>query len=192
MTSNRINTLVTVLPLVLGFALSACTPKPETVKPDATTTATTVTAQTVAPAPVATMPAPALAASVAQPLVVDPLIALQDPNSPISNRVVYFEFDRSEIQQSFLTQLDAHARFLVLNPQLKVRLEGHCDERGTREYNIGLGDRRSQSVRRLLMFQGVTAAQIVTVSYGEERPAADGHDEDGWSKNRRVELVYQR
>ena len=178
MTSNRSNTLVTVLPLVLGFALTACTPKPETVKPDATTTATTVTAQTVAPAPVATMPAPALAASVAQPLVVDPLIALQDPNSPISNRVVYFEFDRSEIRQSFLTQLEAHARFLVLNPQLKVRLEGHCDERGTREYNIGLGDRRSQSVRRLLMFQGVAAAQIVTVSYGEERPAADGHDED--------------
>jgi peptidoglycan-associated lipoprotein len=80
----------------------------------------------------------------------------------------------------------------VLNPTVKVRLEGHCDERGTREYNIGLGDRRGQAVRRLLMFQGVPAGQIVTVSYGEERPAADGHDEAAWSQNRRVELVYSR
>jgi len=71
-----------------------------------------------------------------------------------------------------------------------VRLEGHADERGSREYNIGLGDRRAQSVRQILLFQGASSDQIETISYGEERPAVLGHDESAWSKNRRVEMVY--
>jgi peptidoglycan-associated lipoprotein len=168
--------------LALALALAACTPKQQTVQEE---TPATAAAPTAAPAPAATVPAP-----VAAPIVSDPLIALQDPRSPLANRVVYFDFDRSEIKQEHLAQLEAHARFLVLNPTVKARLEGHCDERGTREYNIGLGDRRAQAVRRLMMFQGVQASQLVTVSYGEERPAADGHDEGAWAQNRRVELVY--
>jgi len=89
--------------------------------------------------------------------------------------------------------LEAHARFLASNPNAQVRLEGHTDERGSREYNIGLGERRAQSVRRVLMLQGATAAQVSTVSYGEERPApgATGSDEESWRLNRRVELVYR-
>ena len=75
---------------------------------------------------------------------------------------------------------------------MRVRLEGHTDERGSREYNIGLGERRSQAVRRALMLQGVGATQISTVSYGEERPAATGSDEEAWGMNRRVEIVYLR
>ncbi len=84
----------------------------------------------------------------------------------------------------------AHGRFLAGNATVRVRLEGHTDERGSREYNIGLGERRAQTVKRALMLQGVQEAQIATVSYGEERPAAAGSDENAWSKNRRVEIVY--
>lgn len=105
--------------------------------------------------------------------------------------VVYFEFDRSEIQSQFNEMLSAHGQFLSMNRNASVRLEGHSDERGTREYNIGLGERRAQAVRRVLMLQGATADQISTVSYGEERPAATGSDEEAWALNRRVEIVYR-
>jgi len=84
----------------------------------------------------------------------------------------------------------AHAKFLGGHAGTRVRLEGHTDERGSREYNIGLGERRAQSVRRALLLQGAADAQISTVSYGEERPAVPGHDEAAWAKNRRVEIVY--
>jgi peptidoglycan-associated lipoprotein len=83
-----------------------------------------------------------------------------------------------------------HALILANDPAVRVRLEGHADERGSREYNIGLGERRAQSVRRMLMIQGASAAQIATVSFGEERPLALGSDEDSWSQNRRVEIKY--
>ncbi len=105
--------------------------------------------------------------------------------------VVYFEFDRSEIRSDFNDMLGAHGEYLANNPETRVRLEGHTDERGTREYNIGLGERRAQSVRRVLMLQGASAEQISTVSYGEERPAATGSDEEAYELNRRVEIVYR-
>lgn len=106
--------------------------------------------------------------------------------------VVYFDYDRAEIKPEFVPVVAAHARYLNGDPGRKVRLEGHSDERGSREYNIGLGERRAQAVRRALMLQGVTEAQITTVSYGEERPAVSGSDESAYSKNRRVELIYGR
>jgi peptidoglycan-associated lipoprotein len=111
--------------------------------------------------------------------------------SLLSQLVVYFDFDRSEIRAEFDGMLAAHARYLANNPNARVRLEGHTDERGSREYNIGLGERRAQAVRQVLLLQGATADQISTVSYGEERPAVLGSDEEAWSQNRRVELVYQ-
>lgn len=117
---------------------------------------------------------------------------LDDPADKLANRVVYFEFDRSDIPSEHLDTLDAHARYLVEHPNVKVRLEGHADERGSREYNIGLGDRRAQAVRRILLFQGVANDQVTTVSYGEERPAVDGHDSEAYAQNRRVEIVYLR
>ena len=88
--------------------------------------------------------------------------------------------------------LAAHGRYLAQNPQASVRLEGHADERGSREYNIGLGERRAQSVRRALALQGANPEQLSTVSYGEERPAVLGSDEEAWRLNRRVELVYRQ
>ncbi len=107
----------------------------------------------------------------------------------MDNRVVYFEFDKSEVTGAYADMLAVHAGHLMSNPAMRVRLEGHTDEQGSREYNIGLGERRAQAVKRVLMLQGVGADQISTVSYGEERPAALGSDEEAWSLNRRVELV---
>ena len=104
--------------------------------------------------------------------------------------VVYFSFDSSEIEQQYVPVVAAHAAYLVKYPTARVRLEGHTDERGSREYNIGLGERRAQAVRRALLVQGVAEAQITTVSYGEERPAVAGSDEAAFAQNRRVEFVY--
>jgi peptidoglycan-associated lipoprotein len=106
--------------------------------------------------------------------------------------IIYFDYDRAEIKPEFVPIVTAHAKYLNTNNANKIRLEGHSDERGSREYNIGLGERRAQAVRRALMLQGVTEAQITTVSYGEERPAVQGSDEAAYAKNRRVELVYGR
>jgi peptidoglycan-associated lipoprotein len=107
-----------------------------------------------------------------------------------TTNVVYFDYDSSEIPQASLGVVSANAGYLVKYPSARVRLEGNTDERGSREYNIGLGERRAQTVRRALMAQGVADAQITTVSYGEERPAVPGHDEEAYAKNRRVEFVY--
>jgi peptidoglycan-associated lipoprotein len=108
----------------------------------------------------------------------------------LSKRIVYFDFDRTDIRADSQSVVAAHAAYLSKNPNQKVRLEGHADERGSREYNIGLGERRGQSVRRALALQGVAEAQLATVSYGEERPAAAGSDEQAYALNRRVEIVY--
>jgi len=103
---------------------------------------------------------------------------------------VYFEYDRSEVLPGYADTLAAHARRLSGQPGLRVRLEGHADERGSREYNIGLGERRAQAVRRILLIQGASAGQISTVSFGEERPAELGSTEAAYEKNRRVALIY--
>jgi peptidoglycan-associated lipoprotein len=108
----------------------------------------------------------------------------------LARKVIYFDFDRSEIKPEFADIVKAGAQNLTGRPGLKIKLEGNTDERGTREYNIGLGERRAQAVRRALMLQGVAEAQITTVSFGAERPAAEGDDETAWAQNRRVELVY--
>jgi peptidoglycan-associated lipoprotein len=104
--------------------------------------------------------------------------------------VIYFEYDSSEIRAEYVQVVAAHAAYLTKFPTAKVRLEGHTDERGSREYNIGLGERRAQTVRRALQLQGVADPQVTTVSYGEERPAVEGSDEAVYAQNRRVELAY--
>lgn len=117
--------------------------------------------------------------------------AIQGPTGELlEKRIVYFDFDRADIRADSQSVVAAHAAFLAKNPNQKVRLEGHADERGSREYNIGLGERRGQAVRRALLLQGVAEVQLSTVSYGEERPAAAGSDEQTYSLNRRVEIVY--
>jgi peptidoglycan-associated lipoprotein len=106
--------------------------------------------------------------------------------------VVYFEYDSTQIRAQDVPLIAAHARHAGTFGGLILRLEGHADERGSREYNIGLGERRAQAVRRALLLQGVKETQLTTVSYGEERPAVPGSDESAYGKNRRVELVAGR
>lgn len=115
---------------------------------------------------------------------------LDNPDSPLYTKVVYFDFDESTIRPEAVETLRAHANYLLSNSSVSVVIEGHCDERGSREYNIGLGERRADAVKNFLEAEGVSGSQISTISYGEERPAAEGHDESAWSLNRRGVLVY--
>lgn len=117
---------------------------------------------------------------------------LDDPNSILHGKTVYFDFDKSDIRPEFVDMLKAHATYMLRNPSVTVVIEGHCDERGSREYNIGLGERRSSAVKRFLEAEGVDPAQLSMVSYGEERPADPGHNEAAWAMNRRGVLVYNR
>lgn len=115
-----------------------------------------------------------------------------DPASVLAENTIYFEFDSSVVRQQYMDIVKHHSAYLTQFPNIRVRVEGHTDERGTREYNIGLGRRRAQAVADLLKIYGVDPDQITTISYGEEMPAVVGHGEWAWSQNRRVELVYPR
>jgi peptidoglycan-associated lipoprotein len=113
-----------------------------------------------------------------------------DPTAGELANIFYFDFDSAELRPEDTDIVARHAMQLAGNSNLRVRLEGHADERGSREYNIGLGERRSQTVRRMLLIQGAATSQISTVSFGEERPAAMGDSEDDYAQNRRVEIKY--
>ncbi|NQZ53767.1 MAG: peptidoglycan-associated lipoprotein Pal [Piscirickettsiaceae bacterium] len=115
---------------------------------------------------------------------------LNDPASPLSNRVVYFEYDSSSVRQEDIATLEAHAAYLGDNSNVTIRLIGHTDERGSREYNLALGERRALAIRQILMLQGASIQQFQVTSFGEERPDVEGHDDLAWQQNRRVELVY--
>ncbi len=113
-----------------------------------------------------------------------------NPESLLSKRVIYFDFDKSTVRPEFRAIVSAHAAYVASHSSARVTLEGHADERGTREYNLGLGERRGNSVMGLMSAQGARGSQLVVVSYGEERPTCRVSDEDCWSQNRRVEIVY--
>ncbi|MFW5926544.1 MAG: peptidoglycan-associated lipoprotein Pal [Wenzhouxiangella sp.] len=115
---------------------------------------------------------------------------LDNPDSLLNQRLIYFEFDRSNVRSQFRPILEAHAEYLRANSSARVILEGHADERGSREYNLGLGEQRSESVEEILQAGGVPSRQIEVVSYGEERPVCRESNEDCWERNRRVEIVY--
>lgn len=116
--------------------------------------------------------------------------SLSDPDSPLSQRILYFELDSSEIRENDRNILSVHAELLATHPDITVVLEGHADERGSREYNIALGEKRAKAVMQLLTLQGVAPNQVQVISFGEERPAAIGHDASAWNLNRRVEILY--
>jgi peptidoglycan-associated lipoprotein len=167
--------------LMAGVALLAgCKTTP--VAPPASSSA-----PTSAPAPANTGAAPTTNAAPAQQLTAEQ--AAKQALTQVGY-VVYFDYDSSELKPESAAIVAAHAKYLASNASLKVRLEGNTDERGSREYNVGLGERRAQAVRQALLLQGVTDSQITTLSYGEERPAVEGHDEAAWAKNRRVEFAY--
>lgn len=113
-----------------------------------------------------------------------------DAAAALETRVFYFDFDSSVVRSEYQDILAAHAEYIAGHPNITVVLEGHADERGTREYNIALGERRAKAVQQVLTLQGVAPKQLQVISFGEERPVALGHDESAWSLNRRVELLY--
>ena len=163
--------------LVLAGCASTSEPEPEPEEP-----------MTEEPAP---MPPPTVRPE-PEPPTVDPDTGVPlDPDSgePIAT-VFYFDFDRSELQPRARTLLAGHARYLRDHPRERITIEGHTDERGTREYNLALGERRAAAVRSYLQSLGVRSSQLSTVSYGEERPVDPGHTESAWAKNRRAVLDY--
>jgi peptidoglycan-associated lipoprotein len=181
------NLLLTAL--ILATTMAACASKPPAQAPD----------------PVPSLDVAPPSAPGTAPDVTPVVLQQQDSSAALSEEeraaraaleregmVVYFEYDSSQVRPEFLPLLASHARFANRFRDTSLRLEGHADERGSREYNIGLGERRAQTVRNALQLDGVAATQITTVSYGEERPAATGSDEGSWSRNRRVEISHVR
>lgn len=116
---------------------------------------------------------------------------LKDPNNILSKRIIYFDFDKSSIKPEYQPLISAHAAFLKKYPNAKVVLQGNTDERGSREYNMALGQRRADSVKQAMSVLGVKNDQMETVSFGEEKPAAEGHNEAAWKQNRRTVIHYQ-
>ena len=113
-----------------------------------------------------------------------------DTDACLRQRVVYFDFDKDEVKPEFQQIMQCHAKYLQDRPTAQIRLEGNTDERGTREYNLGLGERRGNAVSSALQANGGSASQVSVISYGKEKPVCREHNEDCWSKNRRVEIVY--
>ena len=118
------------------------------------------------------------------------LAGLKDPNNLLSQRIIYFDYDKAAIRPEFMVLINTHAKLAAKYPQLRMRLEGHADERGSREYNVALSDNRAKSVKRIMGTQGARASQIRTIGYGEEVPIVSGKGERSWQKNRRVEIKY--
>jgi len=164
------NTTRILLAAAVCVSMAACTKK---TKPEEVTPAPT-------PAPVQTAP------------VSDGRYSPEDldTDSCLRQRVVYFDFDQSNIRSEFAAQMACHAKYLRDRPSARITLEGHADERGTREYNLGLGERRGNAVNSALIGNGGSASQLSVVSYGEERPTCNDSFEGCWSQNRRVEIVY--
>jgi len=115
---------------------------------------------------------------------------LRDPGNVLSKRSVYFEYDSFVVEDKYKAQIEAHSKYLIGNKSAKVTLQGHTDERGSREYNIALGQKRAEAVKRVMVLMGAQDVVIETVSYGKEKPKREGHDEAAWAENRRVDIVY--
>lgn len=166
-----------VISVMLGSLLAACaSEKPKEVAP--------APASTPASAPVVETKSAASAQT-----VVDPL---NDPASILANRSTYYPFDVSVVQDADKPMVQAHAKYLAEHANRKVRLEGNCDERGSNEYNLGLGQRRADGVKKMLELGGAKASQLETVSYGEEKPRCTDHNEACWKQNRRTDLNYAK
>ena len=128
-----------------------------------------------------------------QPANVGPTVVdeLNNPNGPLAKRSIYFDFDSYTVKSDYQPLLDAHAKYLRAHPDRHVRIQGNTDERGTSEYNLALGEKRSEAVLHDLETLGVPDSQLEAVSFGKEKPVALGHDEASWAQNRRADLAYQ-
>jgi peptidoglycan-associated lipoprotein len=120
----------------------------------------------------------------------DPASALKDPVNILSKRQIYFEYDKYDVKDEYRPLIEAHAKYLRENPNAKMLIQGNADERGSREYNVALGQRRSDNVKKMLILLGARDSQLESVSLGEEKPACNEHSEECWSKNRRGDMLY--
>ncbi len=168
----------TILALAVTSVLAACssTPPASTAAPAAEKTA----------APAAVAPAAPASAPVKQALY-----PAKGVGGALGQRGIYYDFDKYAVKDQYKPVVDAHGEFLLSHSAAKVTLQGNCDERGSREYNLGLGQRRADSVRKVLAAKGVKDSQMETVSYGKEKPRNPGHNEAAWAENRRTDIVYQ-
>jgi len=179
--STRILPIVAAASLVALFA--ACSTTGDAAKPAAKPDA-------------AAAPAPTATARKAAPTVDltarggNNAAMLKDPNNILSKRQIFFEFDKFDIKPEYKSLVEAHAKYLRENPGAKMLLQGNADERGSREYNVGLGQRRSDTVKRALVLLGAKEGQVESVSLGEEKPMCTEHAEGCWAKNRRDDMLY--
>jgi peptidoglycan-associated lipoprotein len=162
--------------------VAACSSGP---KVDDAQLAVKTTEQPVVAAPA---PAPVAESKIVQVVVPDHL----DPMSALSkNRSIFFDFDDYSVKKDYIPVVESHSKYLSANPKLTVRVEGNADERGGREYNLALGQKRAEAVARSMKLFGSKDQQIEAVSFGSEKPKALGHDETSWAQNRRVDITYQ-
>jgi peptidoglycan-associated lipoprotein len=173
------NKTLAAIPLALLLAACGSTEKKEAA-PVAERTQQPV--QTASTAPTSPTTAPSTSTRV------DPLNA---PGSILLQRSVYFDYDSNVVKDEFRNLVQAHSKYLVENNANRIALEGNTDERGSREYNLALGQRRAEAVKKVMTVLGVPEARIETVSFGEEKPKSNGHDEAAWSQNRRADIVYK-
>ena len=166
-----------ILAMIIALALAACQTTKPTEEPTTDTTAKPPTTD------VDTSGAP-------DPRDYTDARNFDNPESVLSKRVIYFDFDKSTVRPEYRGIVAAHAAYAAAHSSARVTLEGHADERGTREYNLGLGERRGNAVSGLMSAQGTRGSQLTVVSYGEERPTCRVSDDECWSLNRRVEIVY--
>jgi len=171
---NRNLMLSTTLAALLAALLSSCASQPP---------APVAVEDRPLPKPVEKAPEPA-----AKPAAINPL---KDPKNILSKRSVFFDFDKFDVKTEYTPLVKAHADYLRANAAAKVTLQGNADERGSREYNLALGQRRADSVGTMMKLTGAKESQMETVSFGEEKPRATGHDEAAWSQNRRTDILYQ-
>ena len=164
--------------LVTAAALAACSTTPLDNK---------VPVTTATPSPMNTAPSTGAAQSAVATVTIDPL---DDPKSNLASRSVYFAYDNFDVDSKYTPLVQAHGLYLQAHPQVQIRVEGNADERGSREYNLALGEKRAEIVAKQLELMGAKTAQVEAVSYGEERPKAAGHDEEAWAENRRADIRY--
>ena len=169
-----------VLSIALATLVAAC--GSQEVKKDVPVADHTTPTQPTKPGATSTTSPTAQPAITANPLT--------DPKNILSKRSVYFDFDSNVVKDEFRGLVQAHARYMVDKRDSKIRVEGNCDERGSREYNLALGQRRAEAVKRVMTVLGVQEGRIETISFGEEKPAAAGHDEASWAQNRRGDIKY--
>lgn len=178
-------TTVGALVTLACAALVGCSSTP--VEPPAASKPTVVTLPAAPAAAGSTKPVSSPTVSTA------PLPAYLDPKSPISTqRSVYFDFDDFSVKSEYQGLIERHGKYLTSMPKLAIKVEGNADERGSAEYNLALGQKRAEAVRKALEIYGVKGSQVEPVSWGSERPKAQGHDETAWAQNRRADLTYPK